>query len=100
MTIADTNGERTKHINAQSDESRLCDEGSREMLTCGLSCLNALNALFAKLVAVAIVDEEREGDGGGKDEVICKPGSTQGLIKESDTHSHRPKPSLPVTPVK
>ena len=31
------------------------------MLTCGLSCLNALNALFAKLVAVAIADGKRRG---------------------------------------
>jgi len=32
---------------------------SEEVLTCGLSCLSALSALFAKLVAVAIV-------GGGR----------------------------------
>jgi len=28
-------------------------------LTCGLSCLNALNALFAKLAAVVIVNGEK-----------------------------------------
>ena len=33
---------------------------SDEVLTCGLSCLSALSALFAKLVAVAIVS------GGGE----------------------------------
>ena len=33
---------------------------SGEVLTCGLSCLSALSALFAKLVAVAIVE------GGGE----------------------------------
>ena len=37
------------------------------MLTCGLSCLNALNALFAKLVAVVIVNRARkEVEGGGR----------------------------------
>ena len=34
---------------------------SEEDLTCGLSCLSALSALFAKLVAVVIVG------GGGRD---------------------------------
>jgi len=36
------------------------------MLTCGLSCLNALNALFAKLVAVAIVNRGRREMEGGR----------------------------------
>ena len=40
-------------------EARLCGKGS-EMLTCGLSCLNALNALFAKLAAVVIGNGERK----------------------------------------
>ena len=33
---------------------------NKEVLTCGLSCLNAFSALFAKLVAVVIVSGERE----------------------------------------
>ena len=45
---------QTKCVNAKTNGTDSC-----EMPTCGLSCLNALNALFAKLVAVAIA--EREG---------------------------------------
>jgi len=43
------------------------------MLTCGLSCLNALNALFAKLVAVVIANGARGEMEGGKDKVRLHP---------------------------
>ena len=50
---------QTKCVNAKTSGTDAC-----EMPTCGLSCLNALNALFAKLVAVAIAEREgRETEG-------------------------------------
>lgn len=38
----------------------------KEVLTCGLSCLNALNAVFARLVAIVVASRGRRGNGGGK----------------------------------
>jgi len=63
------------------------------MLTCGLSRPKALKALFAKLVAVAIVDRgRREMEGRKMEWSVKNPGSGRGLIKSATQ-----PPSLSVT---
>lgn len=42
-----------------------CDAGKR-VLTCGFSCLNALNALFAKPVVIVEIGGQQKGIGGGQ----------------------------------
>ena len=48
-----TIGRQMKCVNAKTNGTDPC-----EMPTCGLSCLNALSALFAKPVVVAIAKRE------------------------------------------